>query len=217
MKKTIAIYLAGTIKKGKEEEHELCWTDEHKELLQKYCQNTQLLFLDPATRSDDLSDQKSVFGRDMCQVFASDLVIVDTRGRRGLGVGAEMMFAKMNKIPVISWLPVDSYYHRKECDLLGQKVNSWIHPFIYNLSDYMAPTLEKVASWIEAELLTDRYVIKGSEAMQDAMNHYLATQLQNDTGMQKLLTTHEYLSQKLEQFCGMAVYNSPYERSGKMG
>ncbi|MDB6081124.1 MAG: hypothetical protein JWO53_396, partial [Chlamydiia bacterium] len=101
MKQIISIYLAGTIKKGKDEEHELCWTTEHKELLQKCCPNTELLFLDPATRSDDLSDQQSVFGRDMFQVFSSHLVLVDTRGRRGLGVGAEMMFAKMHQIPVV--------------------------------------------------------------------------------------------------------------------
>ena len=98
MKRVISIYLAGTIKKGKEEDHEECWTVEHKKILQESCSQVELLFLDPATRSDDLSDQKSVFGRDLFQVFSSDLVLVDTRGRRGLGVGAEMCFAKMNKV-----------------------------------------------------------------------------------------------------------------------
>jgi len=198
MSSTISIYLAGTIKKGKEEDHELCWTAEDKATLQGHCKHVQLLFLDPATRSDDLSDQMSVFGRDMFQVFASDLVLVDTRGRRGLGVGAEMMAAKMQRIPVVSWLPVDSYYHRKELYLLGQQVESWIHPFIYNLSDYMAPSLGAAVNWIEEEFVSKACAIKGPEVIQEAMRHYLATQLQHDHGMCELINTHPRLAKKLE-------------------
>ncbi len=200
MKKSISIYLAGTIKKGKDEEHELCWTDEHKTILKECCKakELELVFLDPQDRSDDLSDQLSVFGRDMFQLFSSDLVLVDARGRRGLGVGAEMMFAKTQRIPLISWLPTDSYYQRKDIHFLGQKVQSWIHPFVYTLSDYLAPTLEHVASWIENELLGASCAIKGPETMQQAMSYYLETQLQFDHGMRELIFTNQKLTKKLE-------------------
>ena len=140
--KQLFIYLAGNIKKGKEDLHDEVWTEEHQRILQKNIPSIKLIFLDPASRSDDLSDQVSVFGRDMFQVFSSNIVFVDARSKRGLGVGAEMMFAKMNHIPVITWLPEDSHYQRKQIHLLGQQVESWIHPFVYNLSDYMAPSLE---------------------------------------------------------------------------
>ncbi len=198
MTKKISIYLAGTIKKGKDEEHELCWTDEHKKILQEHCKGVELLFLDPQVRSDDLSDQWSVFGRDMFQVFSSDLVIADARGKRGLGVGAEMMFAKTQRIPLISWLPHHSYYHRKELHFLGQTVESWIHPFVFSLSDFLAPSLEDAARWIETELVTKKCTIKGPETMKSAMNHYLETQLQHDVGMKELVLSNQELTKKFE-------------------
>lgn len=200
MKKSISIYLAGTIKKGHDEEHELCWNEEHKKILQENCQGIELIFLDPQKRSDDLSDQQSVFGRDMFQVFSSDVVLVDARSKRGLGVGAEMMFAKMQRIPLISWLPRESYYHRKELHFLGQKVESWIHPFVYSLSDYLAPTLQEAAHWIEHTLYDA--AIKGPETMQKSMQYYLETQLQFDHGMKELIDTNQQLAKKLQVIQG---------------
>ena len=194
--KTIHIYLAGTIKKGKEEEHELTWTEQHKELLQNQL-SCSVVFLNPAYRSDDLSDQVSVFGRDLFQVFSSNLVLVDARERRGLGVGAEMMFAKMHRIPVVSWLPNDSHYNREEIHFLGQTVKSWIHPFVFNLSDYLAPSLEDAASWIEKELLPDNVHIKGPESLREAMSHYLETQLKQDVSMDTLVSAHDHFQQKV--------------------
>ena len=189
--KTINIYLAGTIKKGKEEEHELAWTEAHKELLQNQL-SCNVVFLNPAHRSDDLSDQISVFGSDLFQVFSSNLVLVDARERRGLGVGAEMMFAKMHRIPVVSWLPQNSHYNRDEIHLLGQTVHSWIHPFVFNLSDYLAPSLEDAAHWIEKELLPDNIHIKGPESLREAMAHYLEAQLKHDTSMEVLVNAHDH-------------------------
>ena len=57
--------------------------------LQEKLRPHTLLCLNPALRTDDLSDEVSVFGRDMTQVFIADLVFIDARHRRGLGVGAE--------------------------------------------------------------------------------------------------------------------------------
>ena len=192
------IYLAGNIKKGKEDEHELAWTLEDQQLLQRQLPHIKLVFLNPATRSDDLSDQTSVFGRDLLQVFSSQLVLVDARGKRGLGVGAEMMFAKMNHIPVISWLPADSHYHRQKIDLLGQEVNDWIHPFVFSLSDYRAPSLESAAKWIQEELISGRANIKGPESTTEAMRYYLENQLHRDHGMKELISSHPHFSNRIE-------------------
>src|ERR1700722_9849273 len=144
MEKHLYIYLAGTIKKSNEDQ-DLDWTQEEMILLKRSLSPVELTFLNPAMRSDDLSDQKSVFGRDLFQVYSSHIVLVDAREKRGLGVGAEMMFAKMNRIPVVAWLPEKTHYHRQKIHLLGQHVESWIHPFVFNLSDYLAPSLEQAA------------------------------------------------------------------------
>jgi len=120
MTETISIYLAGSIKKGHENPQESFWTDEDMLLLRKYLSEYAISFLNPAFRTDDLSDQCSVFGRDMTQVFCCDIVFVDARDRRGLGVGAEMMWAKFHKIPVISLSPKNSHYNKEKTTLLGK-------------------------------------------------------------------------------------------------
>jgi hypothetical protein len=98
----IAIYLAGSIKKGHENSDAFYWTEKDMNLIKQNLREHQVCFLNPAFRTDDLTDQFSVFGRDMTQVFSSNFVFVDARDRRGLGVGAEMMWAKLHKIPVIT-------------------------------------------------------------------------------------------------------------------
>jgi hypothetical protein len=188
VRQSFSIYLAGNIKKGKEDEHKEVWTPADQQLLQKNLPDLNLIFLDPSYRSDDLSDQVSVFGRDLFQVSSSQLVLVDGRAQKGLGVGAEMMFAKCHRIPVIVWLPRDSHYQRPWIQLLGQEVADWIHPFIFNLSDYLAPTLEDAALWIHNELLPGNVAIKGLECTQEAIAHYLATQLERDQAMQAFIS-----------------------------
>lgn len=66
----------------------------------------------------------------MLQVFSSNIVFVDARDRRGLGVGAEMMWAKVNKIPVVTWAPRNSHYHKDQTTILGVTVANFIHPLI---------------------------------------------------------------------------------------
>jgi len=88
MTKQLAIYLAGNIQKGHEDKSRLVWTQSDLDFLEQTVP-AKLTFLNPALRSDDLSDQRSVFGRDMLQVYSSDLVLVDARERRGLGVGED--------------------------------------------------------------------------------------------------------------------------------
>ena len=194
MTDTLYIYLAGNIKKGKEEEHELAWSEADIQCLRNALPSKTLVFLNPATRSDDLSDQKSVFGRDMFQVFSSTLVLVDARGKRGLGVGAEMMFAKLNQIPVVAWAPNPSHYLRPSLEFLGQNVKDWVHPFVYSLTDYIAPSLEAAAEWIGSKL-SPSFVPKGPESVREAMNHYLSTQLKNDHGMKELVSSYPHFDE----------------------
>jgi len=201
MEKDLYIYLAGTIKKGKEEEKELEWADAEMSLLKRSLAPLSVTLLNPAIRTDELSDQKSVFGRDLFQVYSSHLVLVDARERRGLGVGAEMMFAKMNRIPVVAWLPEETHYRRQKIEFLGQSIESWIHPFVYNLSDFLATSLEQAAHWIQNDLLKGKVNVKGAEMAQEAIQYYLATQLCHDKGMHEIVQKQDYFTHKFNQLC----------------
>lgn len=180
------MYLAGKIQKGHEDPKEFYWHLDDLDVLKKYLSPILPLFLNPAKRSDDLSDQKSVFGRDMLQVFSSDIVLVDARARRGLGVGAEMMWAKMNRIPVISWAPKNTHYHHANTTLLGVSVENWIHPFVESLSDVLVENLKEAARAVRA-VISGELAIKGPECMYEAMEHYKKSNLEADFPMQELL------------------------------
>ncbi|HZR67439.1 MAG TPA: hypothetical protein VFB01_00155 [Burkholderiales bacterium] len=66
------------------------------------------------------------------EIASSDVLIVEATDRLGLGVGAEMMFAKQRQISVYVICPGDSYYKRPLSRPDGNA--EWLHPFIYGLS-----------------------------------------------------------------------------------
>lgn len=197
MKKTIAIYLAGTIQKG-HENSDSRWTDDDMAIIRETLSEYEISFLNPAFRSDNLSDQHSVFGRDMLQVFSCDVVFVDARDRRGLGVGAEMMWAKFNEIPVVTLSPKDSHYNKSETTLLSVAVENWTHPFVEALSDKIVEDIYEGAQWIEEVMCNELIEIKGIDHIVNAMNYYKETQLQNDKPMQRLITSNEEIRERID-------------------
>ena len=199
MKQKLAIYLAGTIKKEHESADESFWTEEDMRMLRGHLPEFDVSYLNPALRSDDLSDQFSVFGRDMLQVFCSDIVFVDARGRRGLGVGAEMMWAKLNKIPVVVWAPKDTHYNKSHTTILGVPIANFIHPFVECLSDAIVKDMEEGAHSIRVLRSNLQGNIKGIEHIEEAMKHYQSTQLENDKPMQQIINAHDALKSRIQQ------------------
>lgn len=200
MKSRIAIYLAGSIKKGHESPNESFWTEEDIDLLRKTLSCYEVAFLNPAFRTDDLSDQRSVFGRDMLQVFSSHVVFVDARDRRGLGVGAEMMWAKLNKVPVVTWAPKNSHYHKSQTSILGVTVNDFIHPFVEGLSDHIVENLVEGAQWIEKAISNPASVkIKSIEDIGAAIQYYKTNQLDRDVPMKQLLDKQDGLTKRMHR------------------
>lgn len=197
--KKIAIYLAGSIKKGHEKTDESFWTTEDMDFLKQRLKGCAISFLNPAFRLDDLSDQRSVFGRDMVQVSCCDIVFVDARDRRGLGVGAEMMWAKVNKIPVMTWAPKDTHYRKSHTTILGVPVKNFIHPFVEGLSDKIVENLEEASDWIQKVILGQVPAIKGIECMSSAMQYYKEHQLHRDEPMQALMALSEELKSRIEK------------------
>lgn len=186
MKSKIAIYLAGTIQKG-HEINETFWTEADRHFIKSSLENYEIIFLNPAYRTDDLSDQFSVFGRDMLQVFSSDFVFVDARDRRGLGVGAEMMWAKMNSIPVITWAPKNTHYRKDSTTILDVSINDYVHPFVHALSDKIVDNLTEATVWIEYVISNPMAEIKNAQTIESAMDYYKATQLDKDIPMRELI------------------------------
>jgi hypothetical protein len=199
MKRTVAIYLAGTIKKDHEDPNETYWTEADLALLKGQLSDYEVSFLNPALRTDDLSDQRSVFGRDMVQVYCSDVVFVDARDRRGLGVGAEMMWAKVNHIPVVTWAPLDSHYNKSHTSLLDVEVKDWVHPFVEGLSDKIVSDLIEGAAWIRSTISNPSQAIKHIGFIEEAMEYYKASQFHHDRPMQQLLASGSHLKQRLEK------------------
>jgi hypothetical protein len=195
--KTISIYLAGSIQKGHEKADSV-WMEEHRLLIQENLAPYPVSFLNPAFRTDNLSDQRAVFGRDMMQVFCSDFVFVDARDRRGLGVGAEMMWAKINKIPVVTWAPRNSHYCKDQTTLLGVEVKDFIHPFVESLSDHIVSNPAEGAQWMRQALSNSSLKIKGLQDIESAMQYYKATQLETDEPMKNLLQSCEALQRKIQ-------------------
>lgn len=199
MKRKIAIYLAGSIKKGHEKADETFWTDEDMSLLRKSLTDFEVSFLNPAFRADDLSDQTSVFGRDMVQVFSSNIVLVDVRDRRGLGVGAEMMWAKINKIPVIAWAPRNSHYRKDQATILDRPVQNFVHPFVEGLSDSVVANLEEAAKWIREVMSNPSIAIKGIEDIGAAMQYYKDRQFHKDVPMKEMVSACKELEKRMNR------------------
>lgn len=208
MKQKIAIYLAGSIKKAHEKSDETYWTDEDMFLIKNNVEKCEISFLNPAFRTDDLSDQLSVFGRDMLQVFSSNIVFVDARDRRGLGVGAEMMWAKVNKIPVITWAPRNTHYHKDHTTILDMPVENFIHPFVESLSDKIVDNLLEGAKWIDYMISNPNIEIKGVQYIGSAIQHYKDSQLHRDKPMKELLSSSEELMQRAHRSHPQVVLNS---------
>lgn len=185
MKKTLSIYLAGKIQKGHEKSDESYWTEADLDVLRKALPAFDLVFLNPAHRTDDLSDSFSIFGRDMLQVFLSDLVFVDARDRRGLGVGAEMMWAKSHAIPVLTLAPKNTHYHMSDALLLGVPIKNYIHPFVACLSDQVVGSLAEGAQWMQT-FFQEKQPVKDFAMIRQSIQHYLDTQYPCDVPMQEV-------------------------------
>lgn len=198
MTEQLSLYLAGKIQKAHEHPNETYWTENDQLVLRNCLLSFELHFLNPAIRSDDLSNQRSVFGRDMLQVYSADAVFVDARDRRGLGVGAEMMWAKMNSIPVISLAPLDSHYHKASTTLLGVEVDSWVHPFIEGLSDAIVSSLEEGAQWLTQHFGANPAEIKGPDWVHGSMKYYLESQFSKDKPMQAFVEANATLEQRFQ-------------------
>jgi hypothetical protein len=168
----IVIYLAGKIPKGSQLSNDaLWWTRNHMKKLQTSLKEFDIELLNPAFKDCDLTDQDLVFARDMHYVSKSHIIFVDARDRRGLGVGVEMMWAKMHGIPIIVWAPKDTHYNRGIT--LGAHTPDFIHPFVAGLSDKIVESLDEGAVWIKKWIKDPHSAkIKNSESIHSIVEDF---------------------------------------------
>jgi hypothetical protein len=146
MKKTLSIYMCGSIKKGDSDmrEKECFWMPEDEVELRSKLKVEELLLLNPAKSGVSRGDAVATFGSDLHFIQSSDFVLADARREKGIGIGAELMFAAQVGIPTITICPRNSFY-RKDfiANVLGHDLHDWIHPFIVTLSSVIVETLDQ--------------------------------------------------------------------------
>lgn len=175
----LRIYLSGSIKKGASDPRsEVDFWNEEDELLIKEKLVAECILLNPAKSSISRNDYFVNYGCDLYLVGSADVVIADFRSSKGIGVGAELMYAQTLGIPVIGWMPPTSYYYRERLeDVYGEDLEDWIHPFVYGLSDFLVASIEGACELINAALspMAPRLRKDPTKAPASAVRAYLET------------------------------------------
>jgi len=143
MRASVRIYLSGSIRKGRQDPRgdDEFWTATDERLIQNLVRPNAVL-LNPAKSPIRRNDYFVNYGCDLFLVQTSDVILADLRTEKGIGVGAELMFAYFVKKPVIGWVPTNSYYQRERIeDVFGEDLLDWTHPFVFGLCDYIANNL----------------------------------------------------------------------------
>ena len=147
-KRLCKIYLSGSIRKGKEDSRtdDYFWTESDVAMVGSTVE-FDIEILNPAMTKIDRNDTRLNFGCDLFLVSISDLILVDLRKKKGIGVGAELMFADQLKIPTFGVLGCSSEYQRKALtNLSGQDIRDWTHPFAEGLCDELFGSIQAASS-----------------------------------------------------------------------
>jgi hypothetical protein len=164
----VRIYLSGGIKKD-EDDRKICWSEEDKEAIRSLVEGVE--FLDPQ-RTPEVHDSIASFGCDLNDVKCADIVLVDARQKRGIGIGAEMAVAKMLGKPVVSVVPRNSHYRRDVLNHFGKEIRDWTHPFLVGLSDSVVESVGEAATWV-SDFLKDPGPVKDASVVEEAIAYFL--------------------------------------------
>jgi hypothetical protein len=144
----VTVYSSGGVQKPGDT-NKLCWTDAERDLLASAARPHTLVFFDPDGPVADISNMLALFGRDMYQIQASDVVVVDARQRRGIGIGGELVAAVTLGKPVIVVAPRNSHYRIDRVEYQGAVIENYIHPYLSALAESVVETFEAAGQWIK--------------------------------------------------------------------
>lgn len=169
-------YLCGSVKKGDEDtrDESFFWTNNNEKYLKEGVKDiTELKLLNPSKTKISRKDYYANYGCDLHLVSISEVILVDARKEKGVGIGAELMFAQQRGIPVITWSPKNSYYRKDFIpNVFGEDLVNWIHPFIYGLSDYIVEDLDEMVELIKT-LATKGALNINKPSANDSIKYFL--------------------------------------------
>jgi hypothetical protein len=167
------IYLSGSIRKGDDDTRDPSnfWTDKEISELAAPLQSHDVLLVNPATAGICRNDFWANFGGDLFLVANSDVVVVDARTEKGVGVGGEMMFAHSRGVPIITVVPPNTNYRRDFVqNVCGEDLYDWVHPFVYGLSNALVSTFEEAGQLISQVI--NGFELPKHHSIEEAMSHY---------------------------------------------
>lgn len=170
----IVIFLSGSLKKGSSDSrpNETYWSAEEEEQIIIGVFGKKVLLLNPARFIIHRNDYYANFGCDLHFITQSDVILVDLRAKKGIGIGAEMMFAQTQGVTVISICPPNSFYKREFVpDVFGEDLHKWTHPFVHGLSDYIVNNLTEAIETLNI-LIKSGSFRKTPNSMNRAINYY---------------------------------------------
>jgi hypothetical protein len=143
----IFIFLSGSVNKGRHDtrDSEHFWTQEYENFLVETINGGAVVLLNPNNLTVDKFHSQARYEEDVNMLLESDLILVDARTKKGIGIGAEMMLAKLNSIPIFSFCPLNTHYHKVVRDHATGEDKEWVHPFICGLSTKIFDNLEELA------------------------------------------------------------------------
>jgi hypothetical protein len=177
-----SIYCSGSIQKGPTDTGKLCWSDVERVMLAQAAYPLEIRFLCPDDPAHDLSDTASLFGRDMYQIQVADYVVVDARERRGIGIGVEMVAARILGAGLVVVLPNNTYYRKSQVSYRGSTVEEYIHPHIALLADVIVDDFQAAGNWIKQHFHGPKD-FKGTDVIHDAIETYKKNMLPFDPPM----------------------------------
>jgi hypothetical protein len=171
----VTIYLSGSIRKGAEDtrSEDFFWTEDDQAFIASKISHS-IKFLNPASTDIDRNDFYANFGCDLFLVSKSDIVLVDLRKKKGIGIGAELMLADKLGIPVIGFLGQGSDYKKERLtNVSGQDLSNWTHPFAFGLCDQIFDRLEDACSVIERTCSSSNFGALYREKSERAVRYFL--------------------------------------------
>ncbi len=141
---SVKVFLSGSVQKGEHDTRssQYFWSDAEEATLRNLLHGINVEILNPNRVTIDQSQSIARFKADLKLLIDADVVVVDARTKKGLGVGAELMMAHYEYIPVLALCPNGSEYRR----------NGNTHAFIAGLTSGVFGTLNEIAHEISCLL-----------------------------------------------------------------
>lgn len=124
-KKSIKIYLSGSIAENPLNPSNEYWTKEDEKHLLKIFSERDIHIEIMNPNNAEFQKRKDLYNHEMDFIKNCSFILVDLSERRGIGVGIEIYHAFLNQVPIYGICPDYSYYKNS--------ANDYIHPYVSHI------------------------------------------------------------------------------------